>query len=120
MGRLIAVLVGVAVLIGLILVFTVGSPAVGEKAPPRADGKGETVIGRSALAAKDTVCRENLRQIRAALQAAAAMSVDEPPQSLDEVPGIASIRSCPVGETPYVYDPQSGTVSCPHPGHESH
>ena len=37
---------------------------------------------------------------------------------LSEMKEISSISKCPVGGEAYTYNPQTGEVHCPHPGHE--
>ena len=69
--------------------------------------------------ANDVVCQSNLRQDRMAIGIAHDGDPDgKYPATLDEVPGTSGIRKCPDGGENYVYDPQTGTVTCPHPGHE--
>jgi len=69
--------------------------------------------------AKEEVCRNNLQQIRYALQMALG-SEEGSPSSLEELarahPGL-QLR-CPAGGETYQYDAGSGRVWCPHPGHE--
>lgn len=72
-------------------------------------------------AAQDTVCRSNLNQLRASIQ---AMSTGDPdgraPRDLGELGMPAEMQRCPVGGEPYRYDPSTGRVQCPHPGHEGY
>ena len=72
------------------------------------------------VAAQDVVCQSNLSSIRQSMAANRAGSPDaKNPGSLMEMKEIpAEMRKCPVGGESYIYDPQTGTVSCPHPGHE--
>lgn len=67
--------------------------------------------------AEDVVCRNNLRQIRMAIQTD-VMSGEPPPKSLAELHYPAESLRCPVGGEPYRYDPRTGQVHCVHPGHE--
>ena len=81
-----------------------------------ADGKARTPLAK----ADATVCMSNVRSVRQLIEAAKAGDEDgHPPATLAEVPGVtAEFRKCPVGGEPYVYDPQTGTIYCPHPSHE--
>lgn len=120
-GRtLIGVLVAVVIAIGLTLLFTNGSSLVGGKEPERADGKGETIVGRSMLAGKDTQCQNYLGQLRASIQINTDPVDNTRPQSLEETRLGKTFYNCPVGGEAYIYDPQTGKVSCPHAGHESY
>ncbi len=95
---------------------TFGKP--GEKSA-RPDGKGHTIIGLTKYAAKDDVCRSNLGQVRESIQINSTTE-DTPPASLKDLKLPAEFSSCPVGHEPYVYDPQTGQVHCPHLGHEKY
>ncbi len=119
-NTLIGMLVAVAIVAVLAVVFLGGggkgaSPlSVGEST--RADGKGRTVLGAAKAAAQDDVCRSNLSQVRMAV--GIARGEDETgPASLDALPNIRSVASCPIGHEAYLYDPATGAVKCPHPGH---
>lgn len=71
--------------------------------------------------AQDTVCRSNLNQLRASLQAYSASDPDgRPPRDLSELGMPDEVRKCPTGGEPYQYDPATGRVRCPHPGHEGY
>jgi prepilin-type N-terminal cleavage/methylation domain-containing protein len=71
--------------------------------------------------ARDTVCRSNLSQIRASIQAMSAADPDgKAPASLAELGLPDSMLRCPTGNEPYRYDPAAGRVQCPHPGHEGY
>lgn len=72
-------------------------------------------------AANSAVCRSNLVSVRQAIAAQQASDTDGGfPKSLDELHLPAEVLQCAVGHEPYVYDPQTGQVHCPHPGHESY
>ncbi|MGV3615094.1 MAG: type II secretion system protein [Fimbriimonas sp.] len=87
----------------------------------RKDGLGKTVPGMAKLSAKDTVCRNNLSQVRSAIQIAQTASGDDvPPQTLEETRIGSSFYECPIGKERYAYDPATGQVGCPHPGHEKY
>jgi hypothetical protein len=87
---------------------------------PRKDGKGATVLGLSKLKAQDEVCRSNLSQARAGVQVARTNADDAPPTKLEEIGIGQQFYKCPLGGEPYNYDPASGEVKCPHPGHEKY
>ena len=118
-NTLIGMLVVVAIIAIMAAVFIGGGQgsALGVGESKRADGKGRTVLGAAKAAAQDDVCRSNLSQVRASLQIATATADEAPPQSLSELPNVASVSKCGVGKEPFVYDPATATVKCPHPGH---
>jgi hypothetical protein len=70
--------------------------------------------------AKDVVCRNNLQQLRLALQMAGTDEEGNRPATLEDLaksnPGLA--LTDPVGGEPYQYDPTTGRIWCIHPGHE--
>ena len=118
---LVGVLVAVAIVILLAVAFSVGSGVFGgQGGATRADGKGETIIGRSKFAAKDVECRNNLSQLRTAIQIATDPVEGTKPSTLQETRLGRDFYRCPVGEEDYDYDPESGTVRCPHKGHEKY
>jgi hypothetical protein len=80
-------------------------------APPPASRVGEV-----RQAAESLECRNNLSQIRAAIQM--RTTTDETyPASLNELGLPASMLVCPVSGQPYQYDPTTGQVRCTTPGH---
>jgi hypothetical protein len=100
--------------------FTGGFGMFGETVlPERADGKGKTTIGRAANRAKDVACQSNLRQVKMAIDI--AKTAGEPPASLSELSGLSpEFFHCTIEpKEAYVYDPSTGKVTCPHPGHEN-
>lgn len=116
---MVAILVVVAIIAILVVVFY-GKGAGGSKAQTRPDGKGETIIGKSLYAAKDDVCRNDLSNLRASI-AINTDSVDgTKPAKLEDTRLGSQFYICPVGGERYTYDPKTGKVSCPHPGHESY
>lgn len=122
-NTLAATLVTVAIILVLVIVFFKGSGAFGQKdaVPERKDHAAKTVMGAVRYAAKDDVCRSNLGQVRSAITIASSSSGDsEFPKSLRDVKLPQEFYACPIGKEPYNYDPQTGKVSCPHPGHESY
>jgi Prokaryotic N-terminal methylation motif len=86
----------------------------------RKDGKGETVIGKVKYAAKDDVCRNGLSQARAGIAIATDPVDGTRPSALEEIRIGSTFYKCPVGGEPYNYDPKTGTVQCPHAGHEQY
>lgn len=85
-----------------------------KNAPP---GKAHNPMER----AHDTECMNNVHQVHLAIMAAQAGDTDgKNPASLSELPGLPKeMLTCPVGHVPYVYDPATGAVHCPYPGHEN-
>lgn len=71
--------------------------------------------------ANETVCRSNLASVRQSIAAYQAGDTDGGfPARLDDLRELpASIRKCEIGGEPYQYDPATGRVNCPHPGHEN-
>jgi type II secretory pathway pseudopilin PulG len=119
-------LVGLMAAMAIIAVLSVGAfygsgMFKGGAQSPRKDGKGKTIPGLAKLQAQDTVCRSNLGQVRSAIQLAmTASGEDTPPQTIEETRIGSSFYECPIGKERYVYDPATGQVGCPHPGHEKY
>jgi len=90
-----------------------------ENGNQRADKVGHTVVGQSMARGKDTVCMSNLRQVRQMIEVFKTSSEDQvAPQSLQELKGLsADMLIDPIGKEAYEYDPATGKVKCPHPGH---
>jgi hypothetical protein len=121
-------LVGLLVSVAVVLVlFAVVYGTLGQRRPqplPSRPGGPETRLGQSLEKGQEVACRNNLRQIRDALQMEADASEDgSRPASLGALaqkyalPG--EMLACPVSRQPYQYDPASGTVRCATPGHGS-
>lgn len=118
----------IAAAIGLVLVLVLatggklpgGGSLTGSTPAPREDGKGTTIVGRVAYEAKDEACKSNLDQTRQAIQIATDPVESTPPASLAETKLSSDFLRCPIGKEAYIYDPASGQVSCPHPGHGSY
>lgn len=121
-NTLVATLVVVAIILVLVVVFM--KPNIGgltaPTTPPRKDNKGKTTLGLAKADAQDEVCKANLGQVRQSIQVAEASDSDAHPASLDELRLPASVTHCPIGNEAYTYDSASGTVHCPHPGHEKY
>ncbi len=119
-NSLVGILVAVAVLILAVLFFTTGGKFMGGQAAERADGKGETIIGKGIYRGKDATCMSNIQQLRGAISIATDQVENTFPQELEETKIGAQFYSCPVGGERYEYDPTTGTVKCPHKGHEKY
>lgn len=119
-GRtLIGVLVAMALVAGLAGWYFMGGPGSGD-GNKRADGEGKTIVGQSLARGKDGVCINNLSQVRSAIQINMDPVDDIYPADLTSLKLGNEFIHCPIGEELYVYDPSTGKVSCPHPGHEKH
>ena len=89
----------------------------------RKDQVGETVVGQSFARAKDSVCMNNLSQIRTAINLVRTASAEETelPAGLDGYRGLSKeMLICPIDKKPYEYDAVAGTVKCKHLGHEKY
>ncbi len=87
-------------------------------------GKGGSKTARSygpTAKAHESVCTENLRQIRMGITMQHDSDADgKYPQSLSELKFPHESLICPDDKQPYQYDPETGQVSCVHPGHEKY
>jgi prepilin-type N-terminal cleavage/methylation domain-containing protein len=103
----------VVVIIVLVLAAILLPRYMGGRTP---EGK---TIKAPVTAAKDTVCRANLTTVRQSIAAHQAGDPDgKYPVRLMELRELTpEFNKCPVGGEPYLYDPQTGQVRCPHPGH---
>jgi type II secretory pathway pseudopilin PulG len=120
---LVATMVVLVIMCLLAVALFKGGSMFGAKSttPARKDGHGTTVLGAAEWAAKDTVCRSNISQVRQALQIAESNDADDKyPATLQETHLPKEFYSCPVGHEPYAYDPATGEVHCVHPGHEKY
>lgn len=115
-----ASLIVIVIIAILAVVLMKGTGAFGPSQSPRADGRGTTVPGLVKAKAEDTVCRNYLGQLRASLQIAKMDNDDQWPATLQDSRLGSSFYACPMGKEPYSYDPASGQVRCPHPGHEKY
>lgn len=116
---LIAIMLMGVLAVGLFYGSSMLGRAPGSPPPPsaRPDGKGATIPGLVRLKAQDEVCRSNVQQVRQALQIANTTD-DAYPASLADLKLGETLTKCAVGGEAYTYDPASGAVYCPHPGHE--
>jgi prepilin-type N-terminal cleavage/methylation domain-containing protein len=72
---------------------------------------------------KSMECIQNLRQIRMAYQMATTADEENKPQSLAELrsQGVSeNMTRCATTKLAYRFEPATGRVSCPAPGHESY
>jgi len=118
---LVSTLVTMALIMMLSVVFMYGSGIFQKGGPKstRADGLGKTVPGAAEMAAYDTNCKSDLVQVRESIMIAQG-GEEKFPATLEELHLPAEVLKCPIGHEPYVYDPTTGTVHCPHPGHEKY
>ena len=114
---IISTLVTMAIILILVVVYTTGGSRVGGSSRP--DGKGRTVLGASRMKAFDTQCKSNIGQVRQSLQLTSTVD-DQLPATLEETRLGQSFYQCPIGKERYEYDPATGQVRCPHPGHEKY
>lgn len=77
-------------------------------------------IQESRQAAHSLECRNNLAQIRQALQIRQIDSEENLPATLRELQLPPEMLICPVSKRPYSYDASTGTVRCPAPEHEGY
>jgi len=119
-NTLVGMLVTMAIMALLAVALFKGSGAFGGKSgPTRKDGHGTTTMGSAEWAARDTVCKSNLGQVRMALQILEGGD-EKHPDSIEETKLGKDFYRCPVGKEKYIYDPVTGQVHCPHPGHENY
>ncbi len=120
-NSLAGLLVTIAIMAILAVVLFKGSSAFGGKATSsRKDGKGTTVLGQVRYDAKDTVCRSNIGQVRQALIIVQSANDEKFPDTIEETKLPKEFYKCPLGGEKYQYDPTTGKVTCPHPGHEKY
>ncbi|MEZ0325865.1 MAG: type II secretion system protein [Fimbriimonas sp.] len=116
---LVATLIVITIIAVLSVALWKGSGMFGAGGSSRKDGKGETIIGQTMYRARDEVCRSNLNQVRSSIQINTTVE-DEHPATIQDLKLPAEFSVCPIGKEPYVYDPATGKVTCPHPGHEKY
>ncbi|MFN8220588.1 MAG: prepilin-type N-terminal cleavage/methylation domain-containing protein [Fimbriimonadales bacterium] len=115
--EILAVMAAIAI---LATIATVGLKSFGGGSS-RKDGKGETVVGQTMLRAKDEVCRSNIDQIRQMIYVSSTGGEDGYPAKITDLKGLPKdFQLCPIGKEEYVYNPATGEVHCPHPGHEKY
>ncbi len=124
-GRaLVNIMAAAVILILAVIAVTVGPKAFGGTgnglSAERKDHKGETLVGKALLRARDENCMSQMSQLRQAIEIATDPSEGTHPQTLEETKLGASFYQCPIGKERYDYDPITGQVHCPHPGHEKY
>lgn len=87
----------------------------GQEPPPRFPGEAQTLPGRAIQKGQSAECMNNLNQLRQMIQMGTIDTGTYPP-ALD--PDWRVALQCPVSGYAYQYDPVSGKVYCPTPGHE--
>ncbi len=119
--RLVGVLVSVAILGLLIIVWlyygTGGSAR--DSSQPSGALPPASRVGEVRQAAESVECRNNLSQLRAAIQMRFT-SEETYPTSLQELGLPATMLVCPVSGQAYQYDPNTGQVKCATAGHMSY
>lgn len=117
---LIGTMVALVILLGATAFYFTGGLGLMEEPSERPDGKGETIVGRSMYAAKDSNCRTQLQQLRMSVVIHTDPVNDIFPTRIQDLEMGLSYYLCPVGEENYGYNPSTGEVSCPHLGHEDY
>ncbi len=118
--RLVGVLVTVAIMGILLMVWLYYGTGGTSGAEGVASSPPVSRVGEVRQAAESVECRNNLSQIRMAIQMYQTSNEANPAQ-LSELSGIpASMFQCPVSGQPYQYDPATGQVRCATPGHMSY
>jgi len=118
---LIGMLLAVAIVfIVAAMMFTGGNMSTVKKDSSLVDqhSSKQTTYGKAMDKAKGEDCRQRLNQVRTAIQNEKAMSTTEGnPKSLNNLGLAPGYLKCPVSGQNYVYDPATGAVRCPYPGH---
>ena len=86
-------------------------------------GQANSIVGKSLNAGKSSQCKQQLLQIRSAIQAYKVDSgTEQNPAGLADlnlnVP--AEYYRCPITGQDYIYDPNTGEVKCPNPQHSDY
>jgi len=93
-----------------------GTRGKGEEAEPEFEGQAQTTLGKAVQKAESVECRSYLMQLRQMIQMESMQGGN--PAELDPDWGVP--LRCPVSGYEYRYDPESGQVWCPTPGHEGY
>ena len=105
--EILVVIVIIAIMITIVTGMLTGRTKSGEK--------GKSPVQR----AQGTVCLSNLNQMRQSISILKMGDENEAnPQSLADLKFPAEVLTCPDGKQGYLYDPTTGQVRCPTPGHE--
>ena len=90
-----------------------------EAPEPAFEGEAQTTLGKAIQKGESVECRSNLNQFRQMIQMETMSSPEGSyPSALDRSWGLP--MKCPVSGYDYKYDPQTGQVWCPTPGHEDY
>ncbi|MFN4032716.1 MAG: type II secretion system protein [Fimbriimonadales bacterium] len=117
--RLVGVLVSVAILGVLLMVWLYYGAGGGASSASPATATPASRVGEVRQAAESVECRNNLSQIRQAIQIRTTTE-ETYPASLQELGLPGTMLRCPVSGQPYQYDPATGQVRCTTPGHMSY
>ena len=115
---MVEILVVMIIIVGLAALYfgLRGKPEVAE---PAFEGEAQTTLGKAIQKGESVECRSNLNQFRQMIQMETMSSLEGTyPPALDKRWGLP--LKCPVSGYDYKYDPQTGKVWCPTPGHEDY
>lgn len=115
--RLVGVLAAVAILAILVVVWLYYG--TGRQAGTMPGTPPVSRVTETKQAARGVECRNNLNQIRTAIQMRQG-SEEGLPATLKELGLPDQMLVCPESGQPYQYDPNTGTVRCSTPGHRSY
>ncbi len=106
----------VLLMLGAALFFGLKGGKQKVESEPAFEGEAQTTLGKARQAGISVECRNNLSQLRHMIQME-SMDGGLPPK-LSKKWNLA--LKCPVSGYAYKYDPRTGKVSCPTPGHETY
>jgi len=115
-----ATLIGLLVVMAIIMVavwFIWLRPQGGVERKPRFEGEAQTPLGQALQKGQSVECINYLQQLRMAIQMEKD-STGEWPAALDPKWGVP--LKCSVSGQPFQYDPRTGRVWDPTPGHEKY
>lgn len=109
----------VLILVGVVYVYNPfdGGGILGTSVPAPKGSQARTSVGRAFEKGHEVECINNLSQIRQAIQIRRTTE-DGAPTTIVDLGLPTSMLSCPIGKVKYLLDPVSGSVRCPHLGHE--
>ncbi|MDO8684825.1 MAG: hypothetical protein Q7N50_15285 [Armatimonadota bacterium] len=113
----------IGLIVALAIIMIVMYIYIGGNSKPAKPGSVQEYRSRPGKALEkghEVECQSNLGQIRSAIEIYRSEN-ESAPASLNDIQlGTSNpdFLKCPVGGEAYVYDAQSGTVRCPHTGHE--
>lgn len=114
---MLAVVVIILILVMVWLYYGQSNKGSGEQ------GQGQPLqsrVSQTRQAAESVECRNNLSQIRQAVQMQKMEDDTQNPAGLADLRLPDSMLKCPISSQPYQYDPNTGTVRCNTPGHMSY